>query len=117
MPRIPLSIVVAPANRHDVTQIKPALDSRWCVVRASTRAKQRLCVDDAFDAGSADRAVITPPERRVGAYEVHSEHYRADRRIVSPLQVMTPLPRHSKIVGRFGLGGRYRHQDARIDSE
>src|SRR5215470_3763908 len=55
---VPLSIIVAAANHHDVSQLEPTLDA--VVVRRprpSPRHKQHLCADAAFQGGPAERAI------------------------------------------------------------
>lgn len=55
---LPLSIIVTGANRHDVTQLEPVLDT-VAVARpkASTRAPQHLCADAGFAGQPAEQAM------------------------------------------------------------
>lgn len=49
---------MAPANRHDVSQLEPTLDG--LVVRrprVGWHSKQHLCADAAFEGASADQAI------------------------------------------------------------
>ena len=70
---------MAPANRHDVTQLEPTLDS--LVVRrprVGPRSKQHLCADAAFGGASADQAIRR--RRYVPHVRSRREEHRAKKR-------------------------------------
>ena len=55
---VPLSLIVTAANRHDISQLIPALDSIVIARPAiTTRTKQHLCADAAFTGKLADQAI------------------------------------------------------------
>ncbi len=107
---IPVSIVLAPANRHDVTQLEPTFDS--LVVRrprVGPPSKQHLCADSAFKGAVADPAIrrrryvphvrsrreehrtkkCHPPRRWV--VEVAHSWFNRFRKLLVPLREDPPL--------------------------
>ena len=73
---VPLSLIVIGANRHDVTQLCPVLDS-LVIARPGTQHAEHLCADAGFFGEPAQRAIR---ERRYPPH-VRSRFQEKRRRI------------------------------------
>lgn len=54
---VPLSLVVAGANRHDVTQLELVLEQ--IVIERPTDIQQNLCADKAYDSQAALKTIVS----------------------------------------------------------